>query len=147
MLTLQLGEPRSDISPMGRPREVGEYALHVQCPWRLTKGTRLVAGSGDLYTPADPDADRETWDRDVVGATWWDDRMREFFRGTSLSIRVQDVMADFFGGFRLLCSDTVTFEVFPSASAAPHDVSEYWRLLQPAASTEHFVVRATGLEA
>jgi hypothetical protein len=57
------------------------------------------------------------------------DRMREFFRGTSLSIRVQDVMEDFFGGFRLICSDSVTFEVFPSASAAPHDVSEYWRLL------------------
>jgi hypothetical protein len=147
MLTLQIGEPRSDISLLGRPREVGAYALHIQCPWRLTEGTRIVAGSGDLYAPADPGADRETWDWDVVGPTWWDDRMQEFFRSTSLSIKVQAIMADTFGGFRLICSGDVTFEVFPSSSVAPHDVSEYWRLLQPSASAEHFVVRTTGFEA
>jgi hypothetical protein len=147
MLTLQVGEPRSDVSPLGRPREVGAYALHIQCPWRLTEGTRIVAGSGDLSKPADPSVDRETWNWDDVGATWWDDRMREFFRSPSHQIKVQTVMADAFGGFRLICSGAVTFEVFPNESAAPHDVSEYWRLLQPSRSAGHFVVLSTGLEA
>lgn len=146
MLTLQLGEPRVDTSPMGRRREVGEYALHVQCPWRLTEDTRLIAGSGDLFTPATPEADRTTFKWDVVGATWWDHQLREFFSNPA-PIRVEHIAADPFGGFRLIFSAGVSFEVFPNTSAAPHDDSEYWRLLQPGESTEHFVVRATRLEA
>jgi hypothetical protein len=146
MLTLQLGESRSRISLGGR-RDVGEYALHVQCPWRLVEGSRLVVGSGDLLTPAEPGTDREMWNWDVVGATWWDHRMQEFFGGASISITVQDTPADSFGGFRLICSRDVTFEVFSSTSAAPHEVSELWRLLQPSSSAKHFVVRTTGPEA
>ena len=146
MLTLQFGETRTRLSPVSGRRDVGEYALHIQCPWRLTEGTRLVVGSGDLHTPANPDADRETWNWDVVGATWWDRRIEAFFAERSESLEVQDIIVDSFGGFRLLCSG-VTLEVFPSASAAPHDVFELWRLLQPSASTEHFVVRTIGREA
>ena len=142
MLTLQLGDPRVDTSPMGRRREVGEYALHVQCPWRLTEDTLLIAGSGDLFTPATSDVDRATFEWDVVGATWWDYRLREFF-GRPAPIWVERIAADPFGGFRLSCSGGVSFEVFPNTSAAPHDDSEYWRLLQTGDSTEHFVVRAS----
>jgi hypothetical protein len=147
MLSLQFGESRARISPISGPREVGEYALHVQCPWRVTKGARLVVGSGDLLTPADPKVDRETWDWDVVGATWWDEQIREFFEKNSISLEVEAVIVDAFGGFRLICSGDVTFEVFPTASAAPHDVSEYWRLFRPGGSIKHFVVGTTRVEA
>ena len=146
MLTLQLGEARSINSLDGRLREVGEYALHIQCPWRFVESTRLLVGSGDLFTPADPDADREAWNWDVIGATWWDRRMGEFFGGRSASIKVHDIIADHVGGFRLICSSDVRLEVFPTISDAAHDESEYWRLLQPWTSSEHFVIRTTGLE-
>ena len=32
---------------------VGEYALHVQCPWRLEDNTHLITGNDDLYVPCD----------------------------------------------------------------------------------------------
>ena len=146
MLTFQLGEPRVNTSPMGRLREVGEYALHVQCPWRMTEDTRLIVGSGDLFTPAMPDADRTTFKWDVAGANWWDYQLREFM-SKHAPIRVESIAGDPFGGFRLICSAGVAFEVFPNTSAVPHDDSEYWRLLQPGESTKHFVVGATGPEA
>ena len=34
-------------------REIGEYALHVQCAWRITPAHNVVVGKGDLYYPAD----------------------------------------------------------------------------------------------
>ena len=146
MLTLQLGEPRMDTSPMGRRREIGEYALHVQCPWRLTENARLIVGSGDLYTPAEPSVDRVAFQWDAVGASWWDHQLRGFFSDRA-PIRIERIAADPFGGFLLACSSNISFEVFPNTSAVPHDDSEYWRLLKPGDSTKHFVVCASGLEA
>ena len=37
MATFQFGGPRPVVDFYGRPREVGEYALHVQCPWRIVR--------------------------------------------------------------------------------------------------------------
>jgi hypothetical protein len=124
MLTLQLGEPRADTSATGRSRVIGEYALHVQCPWRLTEGARMVVGSGDLFTPAMADADPATFNWDVKGATWWDYQWRDF-ASKHASLRVDSIFTDPFGGFRLLCSGGVAFEVFPSTSVAEHDDAEY----------------------
>jgi len=45
---------------------VGEYALHVQCPWRVEGPEGIVAGRLDLWQPAadSPGIDWETWDYD-----------------------------------------------------------------------------------
>ena len=146
MLTLQLGEPRADLSPVGRFREVGEYALHVQCPWRLTQDDRLLVGSGDLWTPADPDADPQKYGPDVVGSSWLDYQLRKCLNARE-AVHVVIISADSFGGFHLSCSDGIEFEVFPNASGTSSDVSEYWRLLQPSTSARHFVVHTGGPEA
>ena len=31
--------------------EVAEYALHIQCSWRIVKGNKILVGSGDFYSP------------------------------------------------------------------------------------------------
>src|SRR5260370_30724506 len=50
-------------------KEVGEYALHVQCAWRIAREDRVIVGSRDLYYPADFLEEEEVppefdWDRD-----------------------------------------------------------------------------------
>ena len=48
MRTLQFGNTEERKGGGG---VVGEYALHVQCPWRLEGKTGIITGSGDLYVP------------------------------------------------------------------------------------------------
>src|SRR3712207_653825 len=52
LVLLQIGEQRTITNGNGGQREVGRYALHLACPWRFLDGERLLAGSGDLLTPA-----------------------------------------------------------------------------------------------
>lgn len=146
MLSLQCGPPRRAPTSRDPHREVGAFAVHVFCPWRLVCAESLVSGSGDLLTPAEPEADLETFDWDKVGATWWDLRLRQFFDEHAAALpRIERVSADAVGGFRLHCSGNVVFEVFPSSSAAPQLNTEFWRLLSPGTAAPHFVVETTGV--
>ncbi len=52
-------------------RQVNEYALHVQCPWRFTKDNAIILGVKDIYDPLDPALDLDSewnwdeFDRDI----------------------------------------------------------------------------------
>ena len=144
MLSIQLGPARSAPTNRAPEREVGEYALHVFCPWRLTRGHEIVVGAGDLLTPADPDADPEDFDWDAVDSTWWDVGMRDVFGDARVGIHIQGVRADDVGGFTLQCGEGFAFEVFPNSAPAAHVETEFWRLFQPAGDGDHFVVDTTG---
>ena len=52
-----------------RPDEglVGEYALHVQCPWRLEQDGRVITGSLDYYVRADANPDPDWQPGAVAG--------------------------------------------------------------------------------
>jgi hypothetical protein len=138
MLSLQCGEAAA-------PHDgVASFLLEIFCPWRLAQGATIVAGSGDLYTPADAEADLETFELDEPGSTWWDLRLRDFFESHESPLRVEGASADHFGGFRLACTGGLVLDVFPNSSIAPHVETEFWRLLRPGESTPHFVVDTVG---
>ena len=144
MLSIQLGSPRAAPTTRAPDRQVGEFAIHIFCPWRLTRGSEVVVGSGDLLTPADPDADPEDFDWDQVGSTWWDVGMREVFDDARVTLHVESVRGDDVGGFALHCTERFVFEVFPNSARAAHVETEFWRVLQPATAEPHFVVDTTG---
>src|SRR5215212_7371991 len=101
LLWLQFGDrrrvPAGDDG--GEEREVGELALHVACPWRLRDDERVLVGSGDLLTPADPDEDPETFDWDQPGASWLDIRLGEIQAADAAAPPVvESVAADALGG-------------------------------------------------
>jgi hypothetical protein len=54
---------------------------------------------------------------------------------------VQQVSADSCGGFRLDFRNGLWMDVFPGDSLG----DEFWRLLQPAKETDHFVVTGEGI--
>ena len=45
LATFQFGERVARIDFFGKPSEVGEYALHVQCAWRIAQKDQLVVGA------------------------------------------------------------------------------------------------------
>jgi hypothetical protein len=136
MLSLRIGGANGD------PRAA--HALHVFCAWRLVRGSELIAGSGDLFTPADPDEEPETFDYDEPDATWWDERLRGYFAGGAPVVTA--AAADVLGGVRLDLADGARLEVIPNSSPAPHVETEFWRLVPPAPGASHFVVGTGGIE-
>jgi hypothetical protein len=136
MRTLQFGNTKTRL----KGGVVGEYALHVQCPWRLERRGELITGSGDLYV-ADTEDGKEEKPQDKI--------LRELLKGydettgqivnTTPFFIVETAQADSVGGFSLQMSGDYRFVVFPDSARA-----EAWRLFVPRGDEEitndHFVV-------
>ena len=147
MRTIQFG-----ITRAGSRGIVGEYALHVQCPWRIERecDAQIITGSGDLYEPSDENDQRIESFNLESGNNLQEQILRGLLQGydevtgqivnsTNLLV-VNAAEADSFGGFRLELSSGFQFRVFPSTSRG-----EAWRLFRPTADGErpaerHFVV-------
>lgn len=147
MLWFHFGERR--IRPddqLGR-RVVGEFALHVSCPWRLIGPEGMVVASGDLFTPVDPTAEPDDFEWDVPGANWCDVRLQAFIATTAESpLTVSAVSVDELGSLRILLGEEFLLDIFPDSSHAAHVESEFWRLLRPGTGAAQFVVSSEGIE-
>jgi len=141
LLSLNFGERREVDG-----RSVGAYALHVACAWRIAGPTSILVGSGDLFTPADPEGELESFDWDVEGASWWDVRMREVSQLLDGNIVVSTYVADSYGGVRLVCTGGIEVEFFPNSSPAPHVETEFWRLVREGHADDYVLVGTTGIE-
>jgi hypothetical protein len=146
MRVLQFGKSLS----LARGGVVGEYALHIQCPWRLEDNAGIITGNRDLYhayKKRDEPNDSFDWERDD---SLQDGMLREVLQGFDESTRqivnatnllvVEDVQADSAGGFCLALSGGYRFLVFPSSTR-----SEAWRFFKPStdefdSDAPHFVV-------
>ncbi len=125
-------------------KDVGEYALHVQCAWRISSPTGIFVGSLDRYCPVnESDLQRDDFEWDQPGNNRCDERISMLFNGREdTPFVVNSVSADQYGGFCLSLSDSYSLEVFPDLSLD----NECWRLFQPSEDTEHFVVTGEGIE-
>jgi hypothetical protein len=148
MLWVQFGTPRRVPSRLDLERVLGEYALHLQCPWRVSGATGVLTGSSDLFVPADPMADEGMFRWDKPGDAVVDLLVRRWVSAHAAKpLVVERVSVDRCGGFALSLSQEFAIEVFPDASAEPHDVREQWRLFRTEGDDErHFVWLNHGIE-
>lgn len=141
ILLVQLGD-RLELDG----RTVGSFTLQIACAWRVAGPTSILAASGDLFTPADPEADLASFDWDVPGASWWDVRMGEVMRLLEQVVAISTFMADSYGGVRLVCTGGLELEIFPNSSASPHIETEFWRLVRGGQSDDYVMVGTAGIE-
>lgn len=139
------GPPHTIIDPHGDQQQIGEYTLHIQCPWRITSPNGVVAGSGDLGYAAgdDPYADVPPSRLSRQGNNRCDERMRMFLYYAHHScLVVETVHADNIGSLRIFFNAGYTLEVFPNDSLK----EEYWRFCKPYIDNQHFLVTGQGIE-
>jgi hypothetical protein len=137
------GERTTRLNRTGEEVEVGEFALHVQCPWRIVGPTGLVVGSEDRKYPDDENADWEEFDAN--GPSRCEARMNEWLEEyAEAPLKVKRVESDHIGGFRLLLEHGFVLEVFP-ANSLRGEHSEHWRFFRPS-SEGHFVLTGHGVE-
>jgi hypothetical protein len=100
----------------GDRKEVGSFALHLDCPWSWTRSWGEVL--------ADQDSDH--------------DELTELLPTPVICERIE---AGDDGSFRMTFDDNSTLE----ARADPDpEVEEYWRFFEPHLQTPHFVVGPKG---
>ena len=76
----QFGQRRT-VTARNGTKEVGEYALHIQCGWRIRCGDQVVVGGRDLYYPPEgSDGPMDDFDWNVQGATGETSALRSYSR-------------------------------------------------------------------
>ena len=122
-----------------------EFYLHIECTWRLTDETGVIAGRADYWRPESADTSEQALEAGDIGATLRDVR-NEALRARIAKERhaVSSVAADRFGGAVLEFSNGVRLELFPDASPVGHDTWEFWRLFER--GQPHFVVSSDGTQ-
>ena len=111
MATFQFGRRIQVRTLKGEAAEVGEYSLHVQCPWRIIRNETILVGSGD--------------DRLLVALF---EGGREFMVEAVDLGKAGTLRIDFEKGFRL--------ELFPNDSSD----DEHWRLFGTADDSQGLIV-------
>jgi hypothetical protein len=146
LLWLAFGQRQTIKDFRGKPREVGGYALHVQCAWRFVQGEKVVAGNRDLYYPRgykDPkDQIPKDFDWDVQGANRCDEMLAELFAGGAKQFVVQRAEVRQAGELALLLEGGLALQIFPNDSLD----GEHWRLFRPGNDEPHSVYTGKGLE-
>jgi hypothetical protein len=135
MLWIHFGEYQEIPDRKGGTRSVGEWALHVHCPWRICRLGRIVVAYHDFYDSPDG-APLDDWDS--PGMSQFDhqvDILSAEFESTPPL--VSSVEPDDVGGFAMHLSRDYRLDVFPDDSVAGE---EHWRLFQPGPEQSHHFV-------
>jgi hypothetical protein len=122
---------------------VGQYALHIQCPWRLDGPVGVITGSEDLWERASGDTPFD-WNYED-SPNLQDSRLAEVLRGydtdtqshinTSGLLEVTHIEASVAGDATIYLSGGYRLVLFPCGTRR-----EAWRIFSPEAEAIHFIV-------
>jgi hypothetical protein len=120
---------------------VGDFALHVQCPWRIEGPDGLVTGRSDLWEPVDTDAPYDAeWDYEQ-SPNLQDTQIDRWLTESEIALVVQRVDADEFGGVVIWFGEGYALRTFTSGTRG-----EDWRLFRPNSSDPHLVISGGTVE-
>ncbi|MDC7722793.1 hypothetical protein [Priestia megaterium] len=134
------------VTRRGKTEELAEYALDIQCSWRIIKDNKILVGSRDFYSPRTGwNQENDDFDWDVQGNNRFDERIESFIENTKEHVAVERVEPDEVGGLKIFLSQGYLLEVFPDTSE-DDEYSEFWRFFNRRENSPHFVVTGNGTE-
>jgi len=122
-----------------------EYAIHVQCAWRISDTKGIVVASRDRYYSANCSSyeDNQDFNWDVPGSNQCDQKIANFIESKSTKpLIILSVEADVVGSLRINLSEGYVLDLFPDDSLG----KEYWRFFKLNSDHTHFVVTGKGIE-
>jgi len=137
MLWVHFGKMREVPTRGDGKKKVGQWAIHVSCPWRIVRLKKIVIAYHDYYCSS---AGKYLEDWDSFGKSQFDCAAKSLNKKfKSVPPKVLSAMADDVNGFTLNLSQDFRLDVFPDDSFESKN-TEHWRLFEPAMDTDHFVV-------
>ena len=110
----------------GKEYNVGEFALHLQCPWRVTNENEIIVGNGDLYQKAYETADYdENQYYFEFNANLRDVKLDKLINDKIITII--SAKSDKFGGLEICFDNNINLSVFPDIASKAGN--ENWRLI------------------
>ncbi|MFX0549460.1 hypothetical protein ACOAKC_08985 [Hathewaya histolytica] len=125
----------------GGYKEVAEYALHIQCPWRITNISKIIVGSYDKYIPNSKIEYSDEFDWDIQGANLCDEQLKTLFELHTSNLIVKSVELGNCGELKILFSDNYALQIMPDTSTD----DEVWRFFQKGEEKEHLVMTGVGI--
>ncbi|MEK4487111.1 hypothetical protein MHH81_16310 [Psychrobacillus sp. FSL H8-0484] len=133
------------INRRGRTEETAEYALHIQCSWRISLDNKIVVASRDFYSPSSEwDDKNEDFEWDTLGNNRFDERIKTFMKDNG-QLTVVNIDSDEVGGLKVFLSDGYKLEAFPDSSE-DDEQSEHWRFFNRKENGPHFIVTGNGID-
>jgi hypothetical protein len=133
------GRIRAWVDKHGRDRTSGDVSLHVQGPWRIVDGDRIIVGYYDMRDPP-AGVPRDGWDPSEARATHRDELLGAYFLDRMNPRIVAAATAQPSGDLRIDLDDGTALEILPMSTA---DDDEFWRLFDR--DGPHLVVGASGM--
>ena len=141
MCWIHFGWPM-EIEMLGRKRILGEFALDLDCPWRIRNSSGgIELGSADMFVPTSRHVLDEDFNWDVQGNNLFDEKAKLLFpEGSQITVTAVGLSGN--------CDLTITFsnglclESFVNASSQ----EECWRLFMPCLEHGDLVVTGVGIE-
>ena len=135
------GDLIESVTPLGSSRVAGEYALHVQCAWRLRDSCDIFVTSRDRFYPKDdPNSESPDFDWDQPGSNRCDQRIASFVAANCPAL-VVSVTSDNIDTLTIQLDSGIVLEVFPDDSLQ----GEHWRFFSPGQDHPHHVLAGSGL--
>jgi hypothetical protein len=129
----------------GRESRWGDYALHVQCFWRLVGPGGIMTGYSDLWRPPSDHLEWRSVEFDHELGNRRDECLAEFYAAEDDRSRiVRAIAADHLAGVRITLGGSYELEIIPEGSTPD---GEHWRFIgieDP--ESPHFVVLGSGIE-
>jgi hypothetical protein len=141
MQTFGFGLGRDLPDRDGKLRHVPDFALHIQCAWRLVEREAAVVADRDLFYPADVTSelpDHFEWQEQLSRRTAL---LERFFQERSNSIVVRAIRARSDGALKIKFNDYLELQIFPNST---YPGTEHWRIFRPRSRHEHFVYCSEG---
>jgi hypothetical protein len=152
LLVLHFGPQKMTTDQHGNPHEVGTYAIHSQCAWRITAAKSIRVASGDISfgTTEEYNEEKAKHGEDAYYPLAKGNKNRQheqlslFFEHCAKTpIFVQSILADDFGGLTIEMSEDYKLALFPNDSLE----GEFWRFfILDDEVTPHLVVTGNGIE-
>ena len=139
MEMFDFGQLQLWVTRRGLDRMMGTTALHVQAPWRIVDGGRIVVGDRDVWDPP-PGRSRDGFDPSEGDTSHRDELLRGWFGDRTTPRIVVAATADASGDLRIHLDDGATLEILPTSIS---DDDEYWRLFDR--GDPHVVVGGRGM--
>ncbi|MBI5382511.1 MAG: hypothetical protein HZA31_11475 [Opitutae bacterium] len=141
MLWVHFGALRVVVGRKGNTKKVGDWALHLQCPWRIVRSGALMLASSDFYYEADTG---EHFDPESNSESVFQRHAKQL--NTLLDAEkpvVTTVHCTEAGAFDLTFDREIKLSVMPVESGRVL-CSESWRLFEPSRDSPHFVFPKIG---
>jgi len=125
MLWMGFGKEIDTVDYKGNPTKKSEYALHLQCSWRIKNAqNQIIVGFFDMFEPRSHIEWSEDFDWDIQGNNLYDEKVKKWLGNCDRY--VVDYKIDSNLDLTLMFNTKERLEVFINQTSK----SECWRLLE-----------------